>query len=71
MATAKKYPEFELPAKLLETIKGYLGTAKMAQLSALQRGQIADAVNSASVTVGHIIEPPTGQTNKSTGAGGG
>ncbi len=37
MATAKKYPEFELPPKLLDTTKNYLGTAKKAKLTAQQR----------------------------------
>lgn len=58
MATAKKYPEFELPTKLLETVKTYLGQAKMAKLSAKQRGKIARLVNNAAADIGPIIEDP-------------
>ena len=56
MATAKKYPEFELPTKLLDTIKDYLGTAKMAKMSAAQRSSIAALVTKLSEGVGRIID---------------
>ncbi len=58
MATAKKYPEFELPSKLLEALKGYLGPAKMSQLTANQRSRIASVMNGAGRDVGAIIDPP-------------
>lgn len=58
MATAKKYPEFELPSKLLETLKTYLGTAKMSKLTANQRSRIAAVMNDAGRDVGAIIDPP-------------
>ena len=58
MATAKKYPEFELPPLLAATIKEYLGPAKMANLTATQRGQLMDGANELASRVGLIIEPP-------------
>ena len=55
MATAKKYPEFELPTLMLETVKKYLGTAKMAQLSAKQRHNVAQAITDVAGDIGEII----------------
>lgn len=60
MATAKKYPEFELPPLLTATIKDYLGPARMAKLTASQRGRLAALANQCSVEVGSVIdEEPT------------
>lgn len=56
MATAKKYPEFELPALVLETVKEYLGTARMSKLTAAQRTRIAEIMQQAAGAVGKVLE---------------
>ncbi len=59
MPTAKKYPEFELPPVILEAIKAYLGPARMAKLTASQRGEVAALVQETAEGLGRIIDPPS------------
>lgn len=58
MATAKKYPEFEAPAVVIDAVKGYLGPARMAKLTAHQRARIATMAQETATVLGHILDNP-------------
>lgn len=58
MATAKKYPEFELPPVLLHAIRDYMGPAAMSRLTSEQRGEIATLAQETAGKVGKIVDPP-------------